>query len=114
MLSVLVFGEDYGHEVVLRTLLDRLSVEHGTPVEVLVRSATGGHGRMMRELRDFINELGHGRTRLPDVFIVARDANCLGYAGRVQEITAVVAGYQGLMIPAVPDPHIERWLLIDP
>src|SRR5215813_10101525 len=85
MPDVLVFGEDYAHEVVLRTLLDRLSAEYHVALDVQVRSATGGHGRVMRELREFIAELNRGRFPLPDLFIVARDANCLGYAARVKE-----------------------------
>jgi hypothetical protein len=113
MPDVLVFGEDYGHEVILRTLLDRLAIERGIAVEVQVRSATGGHARVLRELLDFTIELRAGRVPLPDVFVVARDANCLGYADRVKELAAAVQEYQGLVVMAVPDPHVERWLLID-
>ncbi|HYT90345.1 MAG TPA: hypothetical protein VEL76_16680 [Gemmataceae bacterium] len=113
MPDVLIFGEDYAHEVVLRTLIQRLAVDYEVAVGLQVRSATGGHGRMLRELKAFIAELQRGRTRLPDLFIVARDANCLGYTARVKEITAALGGYEGLLVCAVPDPHVERWLLID-
>ena len=113
MRNVLVFGEDYGHEVVLRTLLDRLAAEYRVPLKVQVRSAVGGHGRMIRELTAFLSELQRGQAALPDLFVVARDANCLGYAKRVKEITAAVKEYQGFLVLAVPDPHVERWLLID-
>jgi hypothetical protein len=114
MPSVLVFGEDYAHEAILRTVLGRLAGEYQVPVDVQVRSATGGHGRMIRELKAFVGELGRARAPLPDLFLVARDANCLGYAARVKELHEAVRGYQGLVVPAVPDPHVERWLLIDP
>jgi hypothetical protein len=113
MRKVILFGEDYAHEVVLRTLLDRLAAEVNLPVEVDVRSATGGHGRVLRELKEFVGELRRGRVAIPDLFVVARDANCLGYAERVKELTDAVQDYQGLVVPAVPDPHVERWLLID-
>jgi hypothetical protein len=113
MPKVLVFGEDYAHEVILRTLLERLAAEYHMRIEIQIRSASGGHGRMMRELREFMGELQRGRIPLPDLFIVARDANCLGYAARVKEIATEVEGYQGWVVSAVPDPHIERWLLID-
>jgi hypothetical protein len=113
MIKVIVFGEDYAHEVVLCTLLNRLAVECKVPVEVHVRSAAGGHGRMLQELKDYVRELKRGRASLPDLFVVARDANCEGYVKRVKEITDTVEGYEGLIVPAVPDPHVERWLLID-
>lgn len=114
MPNVLVFGEDYAHEVVLRTLLDRMAAQHQIVIDVQVRSATRGHGHMIDELKAFIKELQRGRAALPDLFLVARDANCLGYTDRVKEVTEVVAGFQGLLATAIPDPHIERWLLIDP
>lgn len=114
MPNVLIFGEDYAHEVVLRTLLERLASEHRISISVQVRSATRGHGRMIDELKAFIKELQRGRASLPDLFLVARDANCLGYNDRRNEIVAALEGYQGLLAAAVPDPHVERWLLIDP
>jgi hypothetical protein len=113
MISVTVFGEDYAHEIVLRTLVQRLAEEHNLPVGIHVRSAAGGHGRMLRELGQYVKELERGKTSLPDLFIVARDANCEGYAQRVKEIQAVLGGYAGPVVQAVPDPHIERWLLLD-
>ncbi len=114
MTEVVIFGEDYAHEVVLRTLCERLAEEYEVDVQVRVRSATGGHARVLRELKRFAEELRHGRATLPDLFIVARDANCIGYTARVKEITAALEGYEGSLACAVPDPHIERWLLIDP
>ena len=72
MPDVLIFGEDYAHEVVLRTLVDRLAHEYSLPVKIHVRSATGGHGRMLRELREFTSELIRGQAPLPDLLIAAR------------------------------------------
>jgi hypothetical protein len=113
MPKVIVFGEDYAPEIVLRTLLDRLAADYRVSTEVLVRSATGGHGRVIHELKGFTGELRHGHVPLPDLFVVGRDANCLGYADRVKEISAAVGGYEGFVVSAVPDPHVERWLLLD-
>ncbi len=114
MRKVLIFGEDYGHEIVLKTLLKRLEEDYGVPLNVQVRSALGGHGRMLSELKAFLSELQRGQATLPDLFVVARDANCLGYSECAREIGAAVGDYGGSLAKAVPDPHIERWLLIDP
>jgi hypothetical protein len=113
MINITVFGEDYAHEVVLHMLLQRFAADHNLPVEIHVRSAAGGHARMIRELEQYRKELERGQARLPDLFVVARDANCAGYAQRVKEITATLEGYKGMTVQAVPDPHVERWLLID-
>src|SRR5207253_2372208 len=99
---VLAFGEDYAHEVILRTLMERMAAEEQIQVVIQIRSATGGHGRMLRELKQFLGELQRGRTALPDLFVVGRDANCRGYADCVKEIKGVVAGYEGLVALAVP------------
>jgi hypothetical protein len=95
MRKVILFGEDYAHEVVLQKLLARLAAEVDLPVEVSVRSATGGHGRMLHELKEFVGELQRGRGALPDLFVVERDANCDGYSKRVKELRDAVKDYQG-------------------
>jgi hypothetical protein len=113
MCKILVFGEDYGHEVVLQTLIGRLAHESHLQVEIRVLSATGGHGKMMHELKEYMGEIKQGAVALPDLFVVGRDANCRGYAERCKEIQEIAASYGGMVVPAVPDPHVERWLLID-
>ena len=68
---------------------------------------------MIQELKRFVKELALGQAKLPDLFIVARDANCNGYSTCVKEIRSALSDYAGSHVAAVPDPHIERWLLID-
>jgi hypothetical protein len=114
MISVVVFGEDYAHEVVLRTLVRRLANENNLELDLRVLSSSGGHGRMFGELRQFVAKLKRGSAAVPDLFIVARDANCEGYANRAKEIGNALEDYDGLAVYAIPDPHIERWLLLDP
>src|SRR5437764_285312 len=113
MPDVIIFGEDYAHEIILRTLLERLAAIFKVPVKIRVRSATGGHGRLLGDLKEFVRELAKGQAELPDLFVVARDANCLGYAQRAKEITETLEHYRGSVALAVPDPHVERWLLLD-
>ena len=47
----------------------------------------------------------------PDLIIVATDANCKGINERTREIGG--RDEPAPMILAIPDPHIERWLLLD-
>ncbi len=49
--------------------------------------------------------------RIPDLIIAATDANCSGLNERAREIAGPDA--PAPMISAVPDPHVERWLLLD-
>ena len=50
-----------------------------------------------------------------DVLIAAIDGNCQGYADKRDELRHVAdqAGYSRTLICAIPDPHIERWYLVD-
>jgi len=48
---------------------------------------------------------------MPDLIVVATDANCSGFAERAREVGS--RGAPAPMVLAIPDPHIERWLLLD-
>src|SRR3989442_1508810 len=114
MRDVVIFGEDVAHEIVLVALVKRLATEMGVDVRLTVRSSTGGHGTMVNELEQLLRELKTGQTALPDLVVVGRDANCQGY----QECRkSLEEGLKNLVMPprvfALPDPHIERWLLDD-
>ena len=45
--------------------------------------------------------------------IVATDANCKGRAEKLREITEITGKVTARVICAIPNPHIERWLLLD-
>lgn len=52
----------------------------------------------------------------PDLLIVARDANCKGVSQRERELRQEADKFETLkesIIYAIPDPHIELWLLLD-
>jgi hypothetical protein len=79
MHKIILFTEDYGHETFLKTLLERYAAENKVDVRILPRSVRGGHGKVISELHAFLKELDRGREEMPDLLIVATDANCKGY-----------------------------------
>ena len=108
------FAEDFGHEAFLRALIERLVCPYRIEVEVNSYSVRGGYGTALSELRQYLTDLQRGRRHLPDLIVVARDANCKGYPERKQEMEDnVPEKFKHLMVYAIPDPHIERWLLLD-
>ncbi len=113
MPRIVLFAEDYGHEEFVRSLVKRLALQYDIEVDFTPRSVRGGHGTTIAEFKKFLHDLERDREPLPDVLIVATDANCSRYAKRKKEIDAASKGYQGFIISAIPDPHIERWLLVD-
>lgn len=114
MRRVVLFGEDLGHEKVLESLLNRLARAYRVPVNIDTRSTRGGHERALTELGAFLRELAAGNEVLPDLIVAAIDANCAPLNDKISEIKRLVPiELIPFVVCAVPDPHVERWLLID-
>ena len=113
MRRVILFAEDYAHETFISALIKKLANENGIELEFIARSARGGHGKAVSEFASYIRSLPYEREGLPDLVIVAIDANCKSYLECKEEIEKVNQQYSYLTICAIPDPHVERWLLID-
>lgn len=102
------FVEDTGHREFLSALLQRLANKHNMSIQVKFESARGGHGTAITELKRFIRDLRRRKQTLPDLLIVATDGNCKGYTVRKKEIDGAVKDFQGTVIYAIPDPHIDK------
>jgi hypothetical protein len=116
MPEITLFCEDSFHEKFIGALLRRFEDEYRAGVTARFLSSQGGLSRMHGELRDFLRDLERDRQNLPDAVIVVVDANCQGYNGRKGLMNGVLAHYprfQQLVSYAIPDPHIERWMLVD-
>ncbi len=111
MREIALFAEDYAHQLVIGALVSRVAGEYNIDVHLDWRSAVGGYGRVITEYNNYIRDLIRQGNPRPDVIVVATDANCKGLNERMREIIA--RGEPATMIHAIPDPHIERWLLLD-
>ena len=67
---------------------------------------------MKHELNAYLRHLRQHREPLPDLIVAATDANCKGMNARTSEVTGPHTPTPPIVL-AVPDPHIERWLLLD-
>lgn len=113
MHEIAIFVEDFAHEQFLATLIHRLAEEVGIAVKLEWRNTRHGHGAVVRELKQFLRDLQRGHGGFPDLVVVATDANCKGFTERRNELYSSVSGVAAHLIFAIPDPHIERWLLLD-
>ena len=111
MREIALFVEDYAHEQVIGTLVRRTAAAYKVHVRLDWRNAVGGHGKVIAEFDDYLRDLKQQGSPWPDLLIVATDANCKGLNERAREI----GGREGPVpiILAIPDPHVERWLLLD-
>jgi hypothetical protein len=115
MREIILFVEDMAHEVFLQSLIrERLLPEFGLEAVLRPRSATGGFGRVGAELERYIQEIRRYHEKLPDLILVATDSNCHGFDERRDSLRSAVELVKDRVAFAIPDPHVERWLLLDP
>jgi len=114
MRKISLFAEDRGHEIVLKALVKRVLAIYEVQAKIQLVSVRGGFGRVLTELEQYVKDLLSYDCGLPDLVIVATDANCHGANARRKTFQKVVEPIQAQIIYAIPDPHIERWLLRDP
>ena len=110
-----VFVEDAAHASFIVGVLERVALTLGVSIDVNVRNAVGGHGAVVGSLRRYVRDVARGRDTFAEVLVVAIDGNCQG-SHRVKRAIREVAQrevYAGLVVCAVPNPHIELWYLLD-
>jgi hypothetical protein len=113
MPDILLFVEDSAQEKFLRAMLERLAREAAVHLTVRIRTASGGAGKVLVQLSQFLKEAEESRATLPDGLVIAIDANCKGYNSRRKLAHDRAAKREDRVIYAIPDPHIERWFLLD-
>lgn len=113
MREIALFVEDFAHKEFLAALLQRLAAEYGVDIQLHWRNARRGHGMVVNELKQFLRDLQRGWDALPDLVVVATDANCKGLSERLRQLSEITSKINSPTVCAVPEPHIERWLLVD-
>ena len=113
MREVALFVEDHAHRQIIGPLVERIADEQAATVRLNWRSAVRGHGRVVQELRKYVRDLERHGDPWPDLIVVATDANCDGYNDRAKEILDHSEKAPAPVVLAIPDPHVERWLLLD-
>lgn len=105
--------EDAAHEKFLVPLIGRMATAPGVPLEIRIRSAGGGSGRVLKELERMSKDCERGNQPVPDGIVVAVDSNCRGFVEKRNTVLRSAGSLAERVIPAIPDPHIERWFLLD-
>jgi len=117
-IRICYFLEDRAQEGFIKALVERIITEEGLPREGLIhdiRSARYG-SRIIQEFRRFLKDMRRTDEPVPDLFVVAVDGNCKGYNERVSQLRKLLKDtdhFKERIVFAVPDPHIERWYLLD-
>ncbi|RKU31282.1 hypothetical protein C6497_01980 [Candidatus Poribacteria bacterium] len=113
MIKINIFVEDVIHEDFLTALIQRLADENDLKCKINASSVRGGRGKVLSEFSQYIQDLQDNLLESPDLIIVATDSNCKGIVDREKEINQYTAIFSDIVINMIPEPHIERWLLLD-
>jgi len=113
MRNINLFVEDEAHEDFLTAMVQRFAKDYSIEISIKTSSVRGGHGKVIAELKQYQRDLQRDREGLPHLIIVGTDSNCTKLLEREKEIKQTISGFTDLVISAIPDPHIERWLLLD-
>lgn len=113
-LKIGLFVEDQAHRSFISPLLMRLIQESSLEIQVEERSVSGGHGAVLEDLGRYLKDVQRQDLDYYDAVIVGTDANCKGFKDRRKEVESVISVYPKIsVVLAIPDPHIERWFLLD-
>lgn len=114
-IKVYLIVEDTAQESVARALFRRLSCEEGVRISIS-KSIKGGYGGVLTEIKGFQRALQKGAIPAgsPDLLLVLGDSNCHNFQERKREIINIIDNnIFPFTVVGCPDPHIEKWLLID-
>ena len=113
MHNINLFVEDITHEDFLTAVVNRFANRYNIEVNIKPSSVRGGHGKVITELEQYLRDLQRYTEDLPDLVIVGTDSNCKGLSERKEEIDRITSNLSFPLIHMIPNPHIERWFLLD-
>lgn len=114
--SLGLIAEDAMHESFLTALTVRMSRELGLDIRLAALNSKGGLGSAKSAFKLYLRRFNKGLEEYHDGLVVAADCNCKGVNDRLAEFRGIEERLPtGILICyALPDPHIERWFLLDP
>jgi len=113
--KIIFFLEDTAQEAFIRAMVERLIQDEGKNVQDYdLRVLNSRGGGSIRAYKDFLIQVKKRKYLDADVLIVGSDGNCNGFVKRKQQLLDASKSIPyPVVISAVPDPHIERWYLLD-
>jgi hypothetical protein len=117
-IEILYFLEDRAQEVMITALVERVGAEFSFDENMLHHVVLSGRGgsRELIDFEKFMKDTQQVNASSIDLLIVAIDGNCKGYTKKLRELKKNIGSthpFKEKVIFAIPDPHIERWYLLD-
>jgi hypothetical protein len=112
---IVFFLEDAAQESLIPNLFRRLIVEAGLDPACFRQDVLYGRGgQSLKALRNFVEDSRKHKHLNADLLVVGSDANCKGFTSRRDWVAkkTLKSVYRDVVC-AIPDPHIERWYMLD-
>ena len=113
MREIAMFVEDDAHRQVIGPLSNESRTNTRREYDSVGETPYVAMARSCRKLRIYLHDLKKQGGPWPLMVIVATDANCDGLNYRTTEISKHTRRARAPVVLAIPDPHVERWLLLD-
>ena len=113
--TVTFFLEDNAQESIIPPLFKRLIVENGMEpdcFELLILHSRGG--KSISALKSYLEDAKKRGMSPADCAVIGSDANCKGFLKKREILWEEAKGLSLTLVTVIPDPHIERWFLLDP
>lgn len=118
-INILYFLEDLAQEQFIVALVERIASDLSVPARALshhVRSARGGSLRVIGEFGEFVRDRRKAGIAGAEMIVVAVDGDCKGSLEMAKQLMKKVKDtdpFRDTLAFAIPDPHVERWYLLD-
>lgn len=112
MIKIIYFLEDSMQKDFILSLVNRVAREESVEIINDVKYASRG-SESKKQFWKFVRYLKKSGLQDFDLLIVAIDGNCKGHMEREKEIIKGIKDIDDKLICCIPDPHIERWYLLD-
>lgn len=117
-IRILYFLEDRAQEGFIKAIVKRIAqdeLESESNLSHEIRSGRGG-SRVINNFKRFLRDYSELEESDIAFLVVAVDGNCHGYRNRIQQLENCIRSdhpFKNRVVYAVPDPHIERWYIMD-
>jgi hypothetical protein len=71
-------------------------------------------GQSIAALKSYLQDAKKRGMSPVDCAVIGSDANCRGFLQKRELLQAEARGLSLTLITVIPDPHVERWFLLDP
>lgn len=117
-LKIIYFLEDRAQEQFMLALVERIASEVSIPSRVLSPNVISGRGgsTVVKEFGKFVRDRRKAGVAGAAMIVVAVDGDCQGHAKKAAQLLKKLEPtdpFRDIVAFAIPDPHIERWYLID-